>query len=150
MREILFRGKRVDNGEWVYGGHFKTDGEHYIITNSDGKGIFDLWDMAEFVISETVGQYTGLTDKSGKKIFEGDIIGYEWHSDIRYDWDKYYGKYVVEGIVRYGNFNCSCCDGVFGWYIDGGDIRGLGDYTHLEVIANIHDNPELLGGQDNE
>ena len=73
MRNILFRGKRLDNGEWVEGGFFKTDDECYIITNSDGITFFDLWDLAEFVIPETIGQYTGLTI-NGKKIFEGDIV----------------------------------------------------------------------------
>ena len=141
MREILFRGKRKDTKKMVYGCFFEGTG----ITGKKEPCIWLECGQIVEVIPETVGQFIGLTDKNGKKIFEGDIIGYKWNSGIRYDWYKYYGKYKVEGIVRYGNFNCSCCDGVFGWYIEDGDIRGFGDHTDLEVIGNIHDNPELLG-----
>ena len=47
----------------------------------------------------------------------------------------------VDGIVKYGEFNCSCCEGVYGWYVDGGDIRNIESH---EVIGNIYENPELL------
>jgi uncharacterized phage protein (TIGR01671 family) len=141
MREILFRGK-TEKGKWVEG--FYTKGFRY----PDEEELHDLIYMfladeennewrfyCEEVIPETVGQFTGLTDKNGKKIFEGDILAQE----------NYEGKLITEGIVEYGAFNCSCCDGVYGWYITEGDIRSLEPpYKYLVVIGNITDNPELL------
>lgn len=141
MREILFRGKRIDNGEWCIGFYCQvadeSDGgarvKHVIVVPTFKTQIGFL--MYE-VDPSTIEQYTGLTDKNDKKIFEGDIV-------------KYYSSYSKKltgesAVVCYGNFNCTCCKGVYGWSFgrhEEGDIRNHMNYV---VIGNIHDNPELL------
>ena len=132
MREILFRGKRTDNGEWVKGYLYITHiGAHEIGSYDEEINIerftFD-------VIPETVGQFTGLTDKNGKRIFEGDIV--EHVSD---------GEQAVISWLKY-----SAC---FGLSFDGW-CCGFDDYddnlpSDFKVIGNIYDNPELLGGENN-
>jgi uncharacterized phage protein (TIGR01671 family) len=125
MREILFRGKRMSDGEWLYGSLLQVNrkGATECCIHSDR--------YSHLIDPATVGQFTGLTDKNGKKIFEGDILA-----------TKLFGNHIDKGVVRYGNYNCSCCDGVYGWYVDGGDIRDAEELS--EVIGNIHDNPELM------
>lgn len=145
MREILFRGKRVDNGEWVYG----TYGRHtsfdamiidrpYLDSNGDLTAL-NFWT----VNPETVGQFTGLTDKNGVKIFEGDIV------------KEYKSKDKVKGVVKFGEYQSGInkyADDL-GFYVEWTTenflIRELGYWCRknmLEVIGNIHDNPELLEG----
>ena len=126
MREILFRGKRLDNGEWAHGN---------LVCWKDGTASIDdgSYDMPQWAIDiATVGQYTGLTDKNGKKIFEGDIV------DILTENEEI-------GVVAYE-------DGGFLVNADGFcvDFHANINGTDLEIIGNIHDNPELLkGGNDN-
>lgn len=152
MREILFRGK-TEKGEWVQGTYYhqkefygdKTD-IHYIIESCDQ--LEDNMMIFSGVIPETVGQYTGLTDKYGKKIFEGDIIKSD-NGRISSISVVLYGKFepklfydLIESYVRprpteklYGLFAKST----------EGDEMLLTECSHLfEVIGNIHDNPELL------
>ncbi len=130
MREILFRGKRLDNGEWIEGFYAQSGEKSFIIIDNDIA--FGYVSMKE-VIPETVGQFTGLTDKYGKKIFEGDIVCWPGTQ--------------LRDVVQYGEFNCSCCAGVCGWSFGSEDIRSHDCY---EVIGNIHDNPELIGGGESE
>lgn len=138
MREHmgLYRGKRTDNGEWVYGNYVyrpKLNGEHYIVTyNAAGS---NMWCMVD---PETVGECTGLRDKNGKLIFEGDII------KIPDDYDEY-GMNAGEIYQIY-----FCCGG-FRLKPKRSDARGywFEDDNTFEVIGNIHDNPELLKGESN-
>ena len=121
MREILFRGKQKNTGEWFYGNLFDKDisGRTHITTTNIGCLNID---------HETVGQFTGMTDKHGTKIFEGDIIreSYKGHERI----------YHVFWDDDYSAFRAKCEDITF--YLD--EIVE----SHCEVIGNIHDNKELL------
>ena len=126
MREILFRGKRVDNGEWVYGDliHRRIWRNDIVIIRVEDNG-FDCYVEYE-VIPETVGQYTGLSDKNGQRIFEGDIVNL-LYSDF-YGQDRC-GKFVYDDMTNT-------------------DIIFRIETSHaIEFIGNIHDNPELLEGE---
>ena len=111
MREILFRGKSVDNNEWVYG-YLIKGATRYVIQTSIAQ--YPQYD----VIPETIGQYSGLKNKYNQKIFEGDILR-EYSNDIE-DWvvSYEYGKFV-------GTFDNVCED--------------LYEISDLEVIGNIYD-----------
>jgi hypothetical protein len=125
MREIKFRGKRLDNGEWLYGSllvsHFKDDKkERYFITQFSGNYTFE-----HEVDPNTVGQFTGLKDKSGREIYEEDIL---------------FDESGVYAVVCY-SMGTFCVD--FG---EGFDLQYFTDGIHeiCDVVSNIHDNPELL------
>jgi len=147
MREILFRGKRLDNGEWVYGDLSQPQYNH-----PEKSLIYDetAWDNE--VDPSTVGQYTGLKDKIGKRIFEGDIVRFT-SDPIRYSecgtvvFRK--GCYEIEYLPEYSNVPYYHRIGKVGTWRE---MNASGTITYeYEVIGNIHDNPELLeGGQDNE
>ena len=158
MREILFRGKLKCDGEWVEGYYLKKEeNKHYMV---DKQEPFYSTPYFYEVIPETVGQYTGLTDKNGKKIFEGDIVKTQPFYDRPYS-DKRKSKQFI-GTVEYkirtfnGNSFYSKQDYQAEWRLKFYD--DFGKYTHYswgelwdcEVIGNIHDNPELLGGEEVE
>ena len=134
MREILFRAKAKQNNEWVYGDYLtsetRTGGKnHYIKRAEDG-----LLNPTT-IIPETVGQYTGLTDKNGTKIFEGDIVTAEC---------TIIGSPFFEGMT--GKIVYAECS----FFIEPENIMETkylyDECTDFEVISNIHDNPEMLGG----
>lgn len=134
MREILFRGKgnkKYNDGDWYYGVPIQCDdGDWQICTNCSKRT----------VIAETIGQYTGLTDKKGKKVFEGDIVS----TDLERPYN------IV--VFRDGCFMFNCNDGGRDYY----DImlpilrREHTCYEYGEVIGNIYDNPELSRRSDTE
>ena len=124
MREILFRGKRIDNGEWEYGGCVSTENEVFLIYNQTHS--IDL--EPHTVEKRTIGQYTGLTDRNGKKIFEGDIV-----STVD-------GNYLVF-CDDYAGFHFEIRRELTGGYIK---LESLSFYE-CEVIGNIHDNQDLIG-----
>lgn len=135
MREILFRGKRMDNGEWVYGSFIQVEHEDGSFTTA----IFHKKDAGGYaeVSPATVGQYTGLKDKNGKRIWEGDIIdaSAEWwdacgpagHSSpiMPVEWCECYC-----GFDPFANYDCDC--------------EVFINADNCIVIGNVHDNPELL------
>jgi uncharacterized phage protein (TIGR01671 family) len=160
MREILFRGK-TQKGEWVYGNYC---GAEYLTGNGIEHLIIEVPKNGRSaqVIPETVGQYTGLTDKNGKKVFEGDIVkcqerfdrpysknrkskrhigvvGYKIRKGDRFynpetnEWDRHM-EYGAEWIVKVEDY---------GKFVHG----SWGDFFDCEVIGNIHDTPELLKGE---
>lgn len=104
-REILFRGKRVDNNEWVYG--YLVFSEDYIFDYSERIDIpyvipidnFNLKDYRDYKVDEnTIGQYAGLKDKNGKKIFEGDMLKSYYDKPGIVKWNNEIGAFQIKGI----------------------------------------------------
>ena len=132
MRKIKFRGKTHGNGKWYYGSLVYSDEINAAIYFQIGRGLVKRMEWV-YVIPETVGQFTGLTDKKGKRIFEGDILDcgdrvvfVKWHSYCG-TWDSMFIKYSGE----------RCSNGIT-----------PSEWKHRAVIiGNIHDNPELLKGE---
>ena len=140
MREILFRAKRTDNGEWVEGNvihSYDADEEYKAIiipvkssdmyTDTDDNDIgFETWNK---VNPETLCQYTGLKDKNGNRIWENDIVS------------GYFNHKKITGFIKYGSNAVYYIEreGSYGIHLDNSE-------DWLEVIGNIFDNPELLKG----
>ena len=135
MRDILFRGKRLDTGEWVEGAFYAFYNFKRVVTQILGDRTNTVPDAFE-VDPATVGQYTGLKDKNGKRIFEGD---------------------VVEGLFLFGaaiKAFVAFQNGAFGLKWKRGAVTEFSAFTSIcnveyEVIGNIHDNPELMEVTDN-
>lgn len=142
MREILYRGKRLQGGAWVEGYFFKSDinererksGKATLIFTPDCDTFIMIPEAHNSVMvhADTVGQYTGLNDKNGKKIFEGDVM----------EFDAYGLHY--KGVVSFigGNFCIMCIRQTASPFLD----YSIERYDAL-CVGNIHDNPELLEGE---
>ena len=137
MREILFRGKRLDNGEWVDGWYQPETTIKHWNGSQETVGVTIAYKVEggfledTLVDPSTVGQYTGLKGKNGKRIFEGDIIKRFWLGAeiiycVRYDGEN--AHFIGDGLNKSGFTTFD------------------GDGEMFEVIGNIHDNPELLKG----
>lgn len=130
MHEVLFRGKEVADGKWIEGFYsaeeynpYSGEVEHIPRIQIIGKCV------SLGVIPETVGQYTGLTDNNGRKIFEGDIVDYISSDVIG---NPKTGTIIVEDMTDYDT------------------MIYLNHSEELQIIGNIHDNPDILkGGEDN-
>ncbi|MBQ7798080.1 MAG: hypothetical protein IJ371_03050 [Clostridia bacterium] len=134
QREIKFRGKRLIDGTWIYGGFMKTQRINKYQVGGTSR--------YNTIIPETLGQYVGIHDKNGREIYEGDII------------KSHYGSiYIVKYFADWGSFSLKL---VF-LNTEGKLSRATGrqhlyknDCTRLEILGNIWDNPDLLGGSDEE
>ena len=113
MRDIKFRGKSIRTGEWLIGDLLHDNGSIYIFPD----GVI----YSEKVDSDTIGEYTGLTDKNGNEIYEGDVLRYSLFPEL---------------------WKVVCRDGTFCLVGDGGS-KSLGDIIFMAVVGNIHDYPEL-------
>ena len=138
MREILFRGKgdkKYNDGMWYFGVPIRCyDGDWQICTDNSKRT----------VIPDTVGQYTGLKDKNGTKIFEGDIALVPYIDPIfKCTWNE--TSPCERAIVKHCN-GMLCVE-----YIESGDKFTLSAMDgYMKIIGNIYDNPELLGGNNND
>ena len=140
MREILFRGKSKDGLRWVYGSLYKEGSQVFILVGgrfypepSNGQSALGIVDWYE-VFPDSIGQFTGLVDRDGERIFEGDILGFAIrhsskgtvvydYSGFSFVWDEDTARVKKEIKMEWIPTNVS---------------------TMWEVIGNIHDNPELL------
>ena len=134
-REIVFRGKRLDNDEWLYGDLMHDNQGGCYIYPLDAENLY----TENKVATDTVGQFAGLVDKKGVKIFEGDIVTMMRKPEKRRHYE------LVRHVVTCNNV----CDWVFKSLSN--DVLGLVMANHsdfdsykFEVIGNIYDNPELL------
>ena len=142
MREIKFRGFRTVQKDWVYGNLIVDEnGTKYIVDNklfsADGHHLaYEPTDDPAFINQETIGQYTGMKDFSGKEIYEGDIV--------EINEEEYYHGERIGDVCFLDVGGC--------WYINGVEDRvaDIDRNYHLDVIGNRWDNPELLGGAHDE
>lgn len=153
MREILFRGKTVNNGKWVYGFLSKsrnTEEKPALLKrciDCEEKGIM----ISHIVDHETVGQFTGLTDKNGTKVFEGDILQTD-ECEFVVKFGECGGVKNVEHNVGYIGFYVEPIGKYAAMLLKSGlrtDILYWINSCDCEVIGNIHDNPDISKNSEN-
>lgn len=153
MREILFKAKRIDNGEWIEGYYTECRGETFI--GIDTSSMFEIFCPPVIrwfkVSSETLCQFTGLCDKNGKKSWESDIISYQRDNDDcpfpNKDTKKRFGKVFYQGFrstfaIGMGKNGSRSINDDLWKYVQNGN--------RVEVIGNQFDNPELLQEESDE
>lgn len=128
MRDIRFRGKRVDNGEWVYGSYVKLPSSNHRIYFAHYHKDWSFSILFHEVVPATVGQSTGLKDKNGKDIYENDVVQNQYKA-IRYVKRTKYGEYRLFCDKHNSHF-----------------VNGWENGIEWEVIGTIHENP-VLGGK---
>ena len=142
MREILFRAKRIDNGEWIEGYVFELHPGQYVICDRkqyDRASTLPVWEFLRYCTYEidkrTLCQYTGLKDKNGNRIWENDIVS-AW-SEGKYATgmvkQRIDGLYIIYPAYQHNEFWGLCPD--------------KNRKTNVEVIGNVFDNQELLKGE---
>lgn len=177
MREILFRGKPKNKADLILVSQMKPenvledfvlglliikDDRYFICVStmgvSNGSLINNCISSVVEVIPETVGEFTSVPDKNGKKIFEGDIVQY-----------TYLDEYILRAVVKFGEYEQDGCGGEYppkkciGFYVEVINDDCLADCfdykktenilqvaSECEIIGNIHDNPELLNKKEND
>ena len=142
MRAIKFRGKGIKSGQWFYGSVVPFGNNAYIFK------MFRLLRMEHAEVDpDTVGQFTGLTDKNGKEIYDGDIL----RTPPKNNYDK--ENYVTYEVFWHGN---DCASNHIGWQMNRCHFQGCicgtmyipeflpNTTAKMEVVGNVHDNPELI------
>lgn len=147
MREIKFRGKRVDGcHNWVFGSLVTNGDKYFIIANGNLRISYNNTlgnSSIQEVIPETVGQFTGLHDKNGKEIYKGDIVRYLDACGCSTECGTEYEEFLNTGVIEWDNDQ-------LGYYVTNRESIDMEVFweniEETEIIGTIHDNPELLTG----